>query len=293
MKPNEILGMLPAWAKSTPEEIVAMPSWAMPCRFGETACVMRMDAILPSDTLNISIMLADEQYTLSLADTPRFENLHRLWGVRTEMPGPVLLALVEKECGPLLQLLENAVRRQLKIVALADDAPSGARLCVRLCADGEDILSFAITSSQSLFETLGKLAFVDTGDSSVREREVAADVELASFSLSAADAASISIGDALLLPEVGTVQPRLIVEGCLVADTNGVSRFSDDGRFRVLGAEKHVVTLGWLFDHTTTPSAIASGEQSNLRLTVSGRDVASGRLGKVAAQPAFIVEAVK
>ena len=70
MKPNEILGMLPAWAKSTPEEIVAMPSWAMPCRFGETACVMRMDAILPSDTLNISIMFADEQYTLSLADTP-------------------------------------------------------------------------------------------------------------------------------------------------------------------------------------------------------------------------------
>ena len=132
MKASEILGTLPKWANATADDIVKSPAWAMPCRLGETACTMRLDANHPADALDVAIMLEDERHVLSLVDSPRFESLHALWATRAEVPEQILLALVERECGPLLQLLENAARRQLKVVGIASDEEAGGeRLCAR------------------------------------------------------------------------------------------------------------------------------------------------------------------
>lgn len=294
MKPIEILGALPKWAKATPAEIVASPAWAMPCRLGETACVMRLDALRPADTLDISIVLEDEPHLLSLVDTPQFGDLHRLWASRADVPQPIILALVEKECGPLLQLIENATRRQLKVVGIAGEAAdAGAdRLCARICAGDEELLSFAITASPKLLEVFGKLLFIDIGHQSVREESLPAESEIAAFALPAADAASLAPGDALLLPEVGTMPPRLVVDGRFLVDETGVSPFKDDGRMRVLDAEPKTVTLGYLFDHAQAPAAPEAPAPSQLRLVASGKTVATGHLGKLAEHPAFIIESV-
>ena len=292
MKASEILGTLPKWANATPKEIVASPAWALPCRLGETSCTMRLDGLRPADTLDISIVLEDEPHILSIIDTPRFADLHAIWAERANVPQQIMLALVEKECGPLLQLVENATRRQLKVAGLANEtADAGAeRLCARICTEDEELLSFSMTSSPMLLDTFGKLLFIDTGHASVREESLSAESEIAVFALPAADTASLAPGDALLLPEVGTVSPRLVVDGRFLVDETGVSPFNDDGRLRVLDAEPHSVSLGYLFDHAQTPATPDFGTPTQLRLVASGKTIATGNLGKIADNPAFIVE---
>lgn len=293
MKPIEILGALPHWANATSETIVVSPAWTMPCRFGDTQCVMRLDALRPADTLDVSIKLEDEDFVLSITDTPCFEDLHRLWATRAEVPEPVLLALIEKECSPLLQLVENVSRRQLKVVGLVDSGSVPEdRFCARLCAEEGDLLSFAITAMPSLVRTLGKISFIDVAHPSVRDMELSAICELAAFALSAADLASIAVGDALLLPEVGTVAPRLIVDGRFIVDENGVAPYKDDGMILVLDAEPHPITLGEVLDRARNPVAPKAVAPRNLRLEASGRAIAFGRLDTLANQKAFVVEAL-
>ena len=230
---------------------------------------------------------------LSLVDSPRFESLHALWATRAEAPEQILLALVERECGPLLQLLENAARRQLKVVGIASDEEAGGeRLCARICAGEDELLSFAVTSSPALVGVLGRLAFIDVTHPSVRGEQVPAVVELAAFSLSEADRSSLAVGDALVLPEIGTVPPRMIVDGRLLVDEKGVAPYVDDGRLRVLDAESRMVALGRILDQASSPVESAAASPSQLRLVASGKDVAHGRLERLAEQPVFMVEAL-
>ena len=243
MKPHEILSVLPRWADAAPEALLDSPAWAMPCRLGEDSTVLRTADVTPCDTLNLAVLLDGERHVLSIADSPRFTDIHALWPSRADVPEPILLALVEKECGPLLQLVENAVRRQLKIEGIAPDGPD-------------------------------------------------AETELAAFTLPAADLASLDVGDALLLPEVGTVPPRLVVDGRFVVDENGVLPFKDDGRLRVVGVEARAITLGELFDRAQDPVAEKAVEPAQLRLVASGRTAAYGRFERLASHPAFIVESL-
>ncbi|MBO7483453.1 MAG: hypothetical protein J6U17_06185 [Kiritimatiellae bacterium] len=291
MKASEILGAIPRWANAAPAALVASPAWAMPCRLGDDPCTMRLDALRPADTLDLAVALEDEPHVLSLADTPRFPELHRLWSVRADVPEAILLALVEKEAGPLLQLIENAAHRQLRVAGLAA-APDGesARLFARVSSAEGDVLSFAITSSPALVASLGRLVFIDTNHPSVREETVPAVLTVAAFTLSAAELASLSVGDALLVPEADANPPSLVADGRLLVDANGVAPFADDGRLRVESADPLDVTLGFLFDHAASPSAVARRPTPQLRLVFAGRTVACGRMERVADQCAFVVE---
>lgn len=291
MKASEILGSLPNWANATASEIVHSSAWAMPCRLGDAVCAMRHSEFDLADTLDVSILLEDEPHVLSLADSPAFAELHRLWPMRAEVPEPILLALVEKDCGPFLQLLENAARRQLKVVGLAGGADEGG-LSLRVCREGDDVIAFAITASTKLVNALGKLAFIDTSDASVRDETVQAVCELASFTLPQEELESLAPGDMLLLPEIGSVPPRLIVCERFLVDENGVSRQADDGRLHVQGAEVTPMTLGELFDHAASPAPAAVSAPRGLRLVFGDKTVACGRLDSLCGHNAFAVESL-
>ena len=125
MKALEILTMFaadPSVASlpGTPDAILDSPAFAMPCRLGEETAMLRPAQVAPSeaDTLALEIAFGDEPHTLHLARSPRFAQLDKLWDSRADVPEPILLALVERECGPLFQLLENAVRKQLRLTGL-------------------------------------------------------------------------------------------------------------------------------------------------------------------------------
>ena len=296
MKPLEILSSLPTWAKSTPATILASPAWKLPCRLGDETCAMSFDAPIPAETLDIRIRLGDEEHVIGIADTPGLPEIHALWATRADVPEPILLALVEKECGPLLQLLENAVRRQLKVLGLAQDRPEVQTVCARVFSNAGDFISFTLTLSPSLTETLGLLRFIDTSHQSVRESVLEAEVEVASFALGAAEIAGLAPGDALLLPEVDTIPQRLIVDGRFAVSEGNVIAWRDEGLLRVLAGEKQDISLGALLDVAAgNPDALTiakPAENTPLRLVRSGEVIATGRLDTVGAQRAFLVDSV-
>lgn len=285
MKPHEILSMIPRWADAAPEALLDSPAWAMPCRLGDDAATLRVADVRPCETLDISVLLDGERHVLSIADSPRFADLHALWPSRTDVPEPILLALVERECGMLLQLVENAVRRQLKVEGLAGSGPDARTLFAHV-AD----VTFGLTRSPMVEAAFGQLRFIDCSSQTVREASFPCETELAAFALSAADLASLAVGDALLLPEIGTVPPRLIVDGRFVMDENGVAPFKDDGRLRIVDAESRLLTLGELFDRAQIPTAEKPAAPAQLKLVSSGKMLATGRLEQLASQAAFIVE---
>ena len=286
MKPHEILSMLPQWAKASQESLLDSPAWAMPVRLGDDAATLRKADVRPCDTLDLVVLLDGDRHQLSIADSPRFVDLHALWASRAEMPEAILLALVERECGGLLQLVENAVRRQLKVEGLSSDGPDAQTLFAQV----EDVV-FGLTRSSAVVTALGQPHFIDCSHEAVRGETLTCETELASFVLSASDLASLAVGDALLLPEVGTVPPRLIANGCFLVDENGVAPFRDDGRLRVVVAEPRDMTLGDLFDRAQNPVAEKGSGPVQLRLVASGETIAHGCLGQLAGQNAFVVEA--
>jgi len=315
MKPIDILAALPKWATAKASDILASPAWAMPCRLGERQCVMRLDAAHPAETLDLSVKLEGEDHILGIPDSPAFPELHVIWPSRGDVPEPILLALVEKDCGQLLQLIENAARRQLKIAGLApasavaedcdppapasadqehDTPDSGAKTAfAQIYADGEPLFSFTLTLSDALETAFGQLRNLDTGNPVIRDTPLAAEAEYATFPISAADFASLTTGDALLLPEIGTQPPRLIVEGRLAIAENGVTEWKDNSLPRVCATESLPVTVGTVLDaaeHAPEGLLVQPKENAPLNLVRSGKTVAQGRLDRVGAQFAFIVE---
>lgn len=299
MKSPEILSALPRWKSAGSKKLLDSPAWAMPCRLGEEPSTLRIAEVRPSDTLDLSVLLDDERHVLSIADSPRFADLHALWPSRADVPEQIVLALVERECGILLQIVENAVRRQLKIEGLAAEGFDGPMLF----AQAEDVV-FGIARSHVVEAALGQLRFIDCSHPSVRAETLPAEVEYAAFALPAEDSSALAVGDVLLVPEIGALPPRIVAGGRFAVDGNGVSPFAEDGRCRVVSVDPRTVTLGEMFD---AAEGIAPGDSAadagpkpsldcaplqQLRLVQSGRTIASGRFDRLADQPAFVIESL-
>ena len=292
MKPFEILSALPRATSSTPAQILDSPAFAMPCRYGEEPAVLRPAAVRPADTLSLSLLFGDEPHTLSLARSPRFPELDALWDSRADVPEPILLSLAEKECGPLFQLLENAIRQQLRLAGMAPPFDPDSTALALEVAD----ITFTLARTPTVEAALGSsLRHLDLSHSDIRAISLPAETEYAAFALPPADPATLAPGDALLLPEIGTVAPRLLVDTRFVLDASGVAPFIDDARCRVVAAEPQTLTLATLFDaaDSTPPAPPPSPSPSApLRLLLSGRTLATGRLDTLGSHPAFLVESL-
>ena len=286
MKPFEILSALPQWSGLGPDAIVDLPAFALPCRLGDESATLVLGATHPADTIRLSILLEDEPHLLSLARSPRFKELDAIWDSRADVPEPILLALVEKDAGPLLQLVENAVRRQLKLVGLAEaenpEAPT-------LYAQVDDVV-FSLTRSATVTAAIGNLRNPDFTHESIRSVTLPALTEYAAFSLTSSEASGLSIGDAVLLPEMGTAPARIVVDGRFAIDANGVSRYNAGDLVHVFDATAKDITLGELFDAAEAPRAIEATPSGALRLVAEGMTLAVGRLDRLGDQSAFIVE---
>lgn len=299
MKPLDILSAIPLWKSAAPGAIFDSPAFALQSRIGEEQVILRPASIEPaeSDMLALSVAFGDDPHSLLVARSPRFPELDQIWESRSDLPEPILLALVEKECGPLFQMLENAVRKQLRLVGLgvaaSGDGEPGRKAFEIAGADGDESgsLTISLTRSQSVVSALGNLRNLDLAHESIRSQQFPAVVEYAAFAAPEADLASLEVGDSVLIPELGAVKPKLIVDGRFVVADGGVALYVEDALVRVISAEPVSVSLGEVFDAVesgTPPPAAEQGMQ--LCLMRGGRIVASGRLGRLADQTAFEVE---
>ena len=314
MNSLDILSALPPFRGWSSAEVLASPAWAMPCRLGsEDGRLVAEGALQPADPLRLAVRFADAPATLALADSPIFPELHALWSSRAEVPAPILLALVEKECGPLLQLLENAAGRQLAVDGLADGETADGKAFALRRATGEELCSFALTLPPAVLESFGALRNLDTAHPSVRELALPAVLQIAAPVLSSADLESLAPGDHLLLPEVtpppadspdgqapSCPEATLIVSGLLAAAPAGLAPWADPGTLRVVLSDPATLPLGDLLDlasgaidHSSLVTRHSSlREGAALALLRGPATLASGRLGAVAAQPSFEIETV-
>lgn len=293
MTPYELLSKWPGLDSATAAEIFASPAWALTTTWGARDCVLAFDAVVPADTLDVAVRFEDDEHVIALADSPAFPELHRIWGARAQVPEPILLALVERECGPLFQILENAARRQLSVAGLAKEAPAAEMRAARVeTSEGEGLCTFSLSLSPALVEAFGELRNLDPVHESILSRTLPAEVEYASFTLTGDELAGLAPGDALLLPEVpgdGTPgTPRLVAAGRFVLEGGVVSDWAEDRRCRVLARDPVTVSFGQLADPEA--SDIALRAPMELKLVRAGRLLAEGRFVRLASASAFQIE---
>ena len=289
MKSIDILTALPALSSAPPAQILDSPAFAMPCRYGEETTLLRPAPVRPADTLDLAVLLGDTPHVIGLARTPRHPELDALWDARADVPAPILLALAERECGPLFQLLENAVRLQLRLTGLAAPSDPDPTALALQAAD----IPFTLTRTPAVETALGgNLRHLDLTHPSIRSITLPADTEYATFALPPADLATLTPGDALLLPEIGTVPPRQIIDTRFILDSTGVTPYTDDARCRIVAAAPATIPLSTLFDAAETPPSPppAPTPSTPLRLLLSNKTLAQGHLDHLADQPAFVVE---
>lgn len=278
MNDMECLARWPGWAEKRPAEILASDAWAMRVRWGDEEATLRLGGNRPRDVVALRISFDDEEHFLGLGRREAYPDLAALWERKNDIPQALVLALVEKECGKLLQLLENAVRRQLKVIGLADaDARDGTRGFEVRRKDGTMLADFALDVSPMVEEAFGDLSAIDTSHESIRSLTRAATVEYAAFALGA-EAEGLASGDYLLAPELDN---PVAARWCVDAP-------ADDGKFHLRAAVPGTVTFAHFVDGAMPEVPVPDA----LELYAGSRRIAAGRYAKLAEQGAFAVEEV-
>ena len=279
MSAFDILKSWPGISDASAEELFAHPAWAMPCQWSDERCILRRAAAKPRDVIGIAVTLDDDPHFLGLGNRETFPDLHDLWERKAELPSALILALIEKECGDLLQMIENVARRQVGVTGLDDpEKRSGAIAFEAISlADGSIRASFVLDVKPSMARTLGQLRFLDVSHESLREMARPARAVYATFDLPPEDAAGIATGDYLMLPEVESG-----------AGGEWRCTFPDDGRYRVVSRDDTELTFAALADGNVPPLPAPC----ELELRRGDEVVARGRFKELCSRPAFVVEEV-
>lgn len=279
MNAFDTLKTWPGISEASAEEIFAHPAWAMPCQWGDERCVLRRAAAKPRDVIGLAITLDGEAHFLGLGNRETFADLHDLWNRKAELPPALVLALVEKECGELLQLIENAVRRQVGVTGLDDPEKRslGVAFEVVSLADGAVRASFVLDVRPSTVRTFGQLRFLDAAHGSVREMTRGALAVYAAFELPPEEISGLAAGDYLLLPELER-------EG----GGEWKSSLPDDSRLRVVSRDETQMPFAAFADGDMPPVPLPSA----LELRCGSKVVARGRFGALCSSPAFVIEEV-
>jgi len=281
VKPIDLLSQLDAFAGLGPQEVLSHPAWGVPVQWNGASAVLRADAVVPAETLNLSVRFGNDASVLGLVPSGAFPELSKLFPVRNEVPQPILLAVVEKEAGPFLQMLENVMRRELSVQGLAEAPAEGAYAFQVGGTDDSSAssLAFTLTLPDAILRELGDLKNLDCAHPSIAETKVSMQVSYAVFDLSAEEEADLAPGDYLLLPEMSAEKPgRVCMPGALPSD-----------RLCVVAAERVEIPFATALEDDLRCAPVGTDD---LLVVKGDRRIVSGRLAKLGEQPAFAVEAV-
>ena len=283
MNAIELMEKWPGIAGADAAAVFGMDAWALGVSYAGNDATLVKDATRERDVIGLEVKFDEEVHFLSIAVSDAYPELSKVWEQKTKLPNEVLLALVEKECGALLQTLENAARRQLSIVGLVPREEVGAKNVAAQAfalrdADGRTVCDFALSLTPSLLAEFGRLENLDAGHESIRALTRSARVEYAAFSLTDDELKGLAAGDHLLLPEIGS-QPAKWLTG----------DEPEDDRVHVLGPDTVEISFAAFADEQLpTPP-----EPAVLELHFHGKCVAEGRLARLGDHPAFAIEGVR
>lgn len=275
----DLLANWPSWNKKTPEEILASPAWAMVVRYGDEEMRLRRCDTAPRDVIGLRISFDDEEHFLGLGKREQYPDLSLLWYEKKRLPDALILALIEKECCNLLQLLENGVRRQLKIIGLASpDERMDAQGFEVVDKKGNVVAFFSLSLSHMVKVAFGDIANVDVTHPLIRDMELPTKLQYASFVLGDDDVENLAAGDYLMLPErKNPVAAKWLPTGA-----------PKDGRLYVLADEPYSLKFSNFADGMLPPIP----EPNRLVLVKDDRVLAYGTIAKFGLEAAFAIEEV-
>lgn len=273
MDGSALLHDWPSFEKVNAETVFASPAWRLETVCGEAPAVLTKAETSASDLLWVSVTLEDEAHVLGIGDSEAYADLHRLWARRMDLPNELLLALVERECGDLFQVLEKVFRRRFQIKGLADGGPADEGEGFRLTAGGT-AYAFALDLSPLLLMELGKLKYLDPGHEAICGLRRPAWVEHATVELLEAECAALAAGDCIVLPEGAEAVWRVTVP--------------DDDLVHVRSEAEGEVTFAQMADDNWP----ALPEPGRVVLLKGGQPAARGSLATLGLQRVFKVEEV-
>ena len=270
----ELLRRWPGWANANAGKILSSPAWRMPVECDGRPAVIRRRAAEGVDFLWIEVAFEGEPHRIGIADSPAFGDLHLLWAKRGGLPPEIVLALIERECGALLQTVEDVFRRGLEIGGIAEGPGNGPSTAFAVEPEGTEPVAFAIDLSPTLTMELGKIDYIDTDHPSVTGMTLAAEAEFAEIRLTAAEIAVLAPGDALLLGETDAARWRTALDA------------ADPSLCRAVDAAKGELSFAMLVSGTLPPVP-PPGE--GMRLVRGDSVLASGAAGRVGTARAFVI----
>ena len=280
MKSLDILFKTQTWAAATADELMRSPAWALPCRLGEKQCVMKPDEDCSAADIGIAVDFEGEAHLLGIPCIPAFPGLFSLKDSLDAVPETVLLALAEKECGPLFQLVENAVRRRLSVSGIAKPLRGDGVLYERIASDaGEDLLRFSISGGGCVASAFGRRENIDAMSQCARETPVPARTLYASFAVPQDELDSLAPGDAFALAEIDPAAASWPVSASLCGDAFVLSKdgaapsVPGDGFVKVYAAEWTEVPFGCVADVADSPQTWESSQLNALSAPSTGRNV--------------------
>ncbi len=196
----ELLKNWPGWQTADAETLFDSPAWRLPVTFGDAPGVLTKADEEVSEPLVVVLSFDDEVCELGLFDSPLFPDLHCLWAKRHDLPLEVLLALIEKECGAVFQMLEDVVKKLVAVKGVIVKATMPATLLSCRRPDGSSFV-FQMARSRGVIATFGQFENLDLFHPSIRSLVRPARGLYAALSLEAGDTAALGEGDLLLLPE--------------------------------------------------------------------------------------------
>ena len=277
MNAFELLQNWPSWKKASAETIFNSTAWAMPVRWRDTSCMMRKADVTFRDVLGISIRLDDEENFIGLDNRETFKDLNCLWDVKNSLPDALKLALVEKECGALLQIIENASRRQLTVLDVAPAERRAQSTGFEIAAqDGSILATFDLKVTPAIILAFGMMKFIDVNHPSIRSMTRPARAVFATFKLTEAEKANLAPGDYIMMPELGVVPPQW--------------QFASptEGSLQICAPETSELTFAQVADDQLPEIP----EPTVLELFSSVGAIARGRATKLAETPAFAIEEI-
>ena len=283
MNALELLKTWPDLAKANAETVFASSAWRLNTDYGGEAAVLTKRehaaaaaAVLKESTaaapgrqtmVTLEVLLDGTPRRLSIFDSPSFPDLHLLAGRLAALPSEVVLALLEKECGTLLQTIENVFRRKLTLSRLTD-AGADAKLTAFELSVGDRRIAFAVELDPSMVQTLGKLKNLDPAHEAIRSLTRDVEPEYAEFELSEAQIAALKVGDRLIVPEEFVPRWRLAAAA--------------DDRLHLCGAPEAIAFAAFA-DEALPPVP----PPQNLTLFHRGSLLATGRLVRLGSATAF------
>jgi len=202
MDEHDLLLSWPGVSALSSEAILSHPAWRMPVGYEDDGMSVVMEAFASPcpDELLLTVTLDDAPNVLGISDSSQYPDLHLLWARRAELPEALVVALVEKEVGTMLQTVEKLTRKELRLVgvtAASDVGDDGNRRSFRLeTPDGA--LSFSLRLPADVVAAIGVLDNLDPLHESIQSLTRPAQAEYAVVDAAPEAVSSLKSGDFLL-----------------------------------------------------------------------------------------------